>query len=71
MFKITQINIPRIIFFFTLCKRYKCNDCNDNYSVVKNDEMVDFELSYREFPPYTHFGTWKKPSYMKFVLVGL
>ena len=22
-------------------------------------------------PPYAHFGTWKKPYYMKFVLVGL
>ena len=26
---------------------------------------------YRESPPYTHFGTWKKLCYMKFVLVGL
>ena len=26
---------------------------------------------YRGFPPYAHFGTWKKLCYMKFVLVGL
>ena len=26
---------------------------------------------YRGSPPYTHFGTWKKPCYMKLVLVGL
>ena len=26
---------------------------------------------YRGSPPYAHFGTWKKPCYMKFVLVGL
>jgi hypothetical protein len=28
-------------------------------------------LVYRGSPPYEHFGTWKKPCYMKFVLVGL
>ena len=27
--------------------------------------------TYRGSPPYAHFGTWKKPCYMKFVLVGL
>ena len=27
--------------------------------------------SYRGSPPYASFGTWKKPCYMKFVLVGL
>ena len=27
--------------------------------------------SYRGSPPYADFGTWKKPCYMKFVLVGL
>ena len=27
--------------------------------------------SYRGSLPYAHFGTWKKPCYMKFVLVGL
>ena len=26
---------------------------------------------YRGSPPYADFGTWKKPCYMKFVLVGL
>ena len=26
---------------------------------------------YRWSPPYAHFVTWKKPCYMKFVLVGL
>ena len=26
---------------------------------------------YRGSPPYAFFGTWKKPCYMKFVLVGL
>ena len=26
---------------------------------------------YRGSPPYAHFGTWKKPCYMKLVLVGL
>ena len=33
-------------------------------------EQYNF-LQYRGSPPYTHFGTWKKPCYMKFVLVGL
>ena len=28
-------------------------------------------LSYRGSPPYAFFGTWKKPCYMKLVLVGL
>ena len=27
--------------------------------------------NYRGSPPYADFGTWKKPCYMKFVLVGL
>ena len=31
--------------------------------------LVEF-LAFRT-PPYTHFGTWKKLCYMKFVLVGL
>ena len=26
---------------------------------------------YRGSPPYAHFGTWKNPCYMKFMLVGL
>ena len=26
---------------------------------------------YRGSPPYAFFGTWKKPCYMKLVLVGL
>ena len=26
---------------------------------------------YRGSPPYAHFGTWKKLSYMKFMLLGL
>ena len=28
-------------------------------------------LQYRGSPPYAFFGTWKKPCYMKLVLVGL
>ena len=30
-----------------------------------------FGSKYRGSPPYTFFGTWKKPCYMKLVLVGL
>ena len=37
------------------------------------DTVVRFMnyFDYRGFPPYAFFGTWKKPCYMKFVLVGL
>ena len=31
--------------------------------------VIDF--LYRGSPPYAFFGTWKKPCYMKLVLVGL
>ena len=30
-----------------------------------------FDKPYRGSPPYAFFGTWKKPCYMKLVLVGL
>ena len=33
--------------------------------------MVQVLFSYRGSPPYAFFGTWKKPCYMKLVLVGL
>ena len=29
------------------------------------------DAEYRGSPPYAFFGTWKKPCYMKLVLVGL
>ena len=34
-------------------------------------EIVANSNTYRGSPPYAHFGTWKKPCYMKLVLVGL
>ena len=43
-------------------------------SIAIGDRIVcvsKFYSIYRGTPPYVHFGTWKKPCYMKFVLVGL
>ena len=37
-----------------------------DYCILK---IVVFK--YRGSLPYAHFGTWKKPCYMKFMLVGL
>ena len=41
---------------------------------IKNSEIGNFwatKTLYRGSPPYAFFGTWKKPCYMKLVLVGL
>ena len=38
-----------------------------NAGVKKNLDKTQ----YRGSPPYAYFGTWKKPCYMKLVLVGL
>ena len=41
--------------------------CNKN----KIDTLLMGEHQYRESLPYADFGTWKKPRYAKFALVGL
>ena len=33
--------------------------------------VLNTTASYRGSPPFAHFGTWKKPCYMKFLSVGL
>ena len=51
-------------FFDKNTKDYKIQEAS-NFPTGSIDGM------YRGSPPYAHFGTWKKPCYMKFVLVGM
>ena len=41
-------------------------------ALCQNPDFFSRDIAlYRVSPPYTHFGTWKKLCYMKFLLVGL
>ena len=44
--------------------------CPDGSKIAKVQDSFEY-LEYRGSPPYAHFGSWKKPCYMKFVLAGL
>ena len=44
--------------------------CPEGSKTAKVQDSFEY-LEYRGSPPYAHFGTWKKPCYMKFILVGL
>ena len=44
---------------------------NNNQDIIKEYFCHFNFLQLRGFPPYPHFGTWKKSCYMKFLLVGL
>ena len=56
-----------------LMKTYH-NDANTSgITKIALKYFLDFfgQRRYRGSPPYAFFGTWKKPCYMKLVLVGL
>ena len=69
----------------TIDKIVNIDNNNNNQEVTSSEKSINNEVQkprnpsgiekifclYRGSPPYAFFGTWKKPCYMKLVLVGL
>ena len=53
---------------------YLPNWARGNFDILQSRSKIEtfkIAIDYRGSPQYAFFGTWKKPCYMKLVLVGL